>query len=181
MSAGAPVAATTPAQTAWRGEYVEIAGDGETWRFYRCLRCGGELTDPDNQEGYGPDCKKRRELDWRTTRRETLKADRQRFRVDRDPPQHAAPKPPPAKRSAKRRSKGKAKPKAQLKAPSNTYWWITAKFDSDCSNCRRRIKKGARVAFRAASGKKKKRVLCQLCVKGPTGPKRVVLSKDLRR
>jgi len=174
MSANSSAAADTPALTAsaakWRGEYVEIDADGESWRFYRCLRCGGNLTDPANQEGYGPDCKKRRELDWRTTRREALKADRERYRTDRNPPQHR-PKAEPVL------PRGQALDKSKLKRPSNVYWWINAKFDSKCSNCKHRIAKGTKAAYR----KKKKRMLCVTCANGPAGPRRIVRSQEIRR
>jgi len=65
---------------AWKGEYIEVLTD-RSWRFYRCIRCGGELKTP-TQDGYGPACKQRRPLDWRTERRKILKEDRQRYRQD---------------------------------------------------------------------------------------------------
>lgn len=66
---------------AWRGEFVELGVDGE-WRFHRCIRCDGALSKP-NQDGYGPECKRHRPLDWRTERRKKLNADRRRYREDR--------------------------------------------------------------------------------------------------
>lgn len=67
-------------EVAWRGEWIEVLTD-RSWRFYRCIRCEGTLKTP-TQEGYGPACKRRRPLDWRTERRKKLKEDRIRYRQD---------------------------------------------------------------------------------------------------
>lgn len=69
-------------EVAWRGEFVEVTTD-EEWRFHTCIRCHGELKKP-NQDGYGPECKRHRPLDWRTERRKVLNEDRKRYREDRD-------------------------------------------------------------------------------------------------
>ena len=65
----------------WRGRWVEWFTD-DTWRFHTCLRCEGEL-EGDNQDGYGPECRRRRPLDWRTARRKALKEDRAAYRADK--------------------------------------------------------------------------------------------------
>ena len=85
-----------PQSAAWRGAYVETDGEGN-WRFYRCLRCDKNLNVA-NDEGYGPECKKHRPLDWRSARREALKADREAYRRDHSPTRGG--KPPSAKQLA---------------------------------------------------------------------------------
>ena len=64
----------------WRGEFIELAADGKTWRFHTCIRCHGAMKKP-NHTGYGPECKARRPLDWRTERRKALAGDRAAYRA----------------------------------------------------------------------------------------------------
>lgn len=66
----------------WRGEFVELAADGKTWRFHTCLRCHAPLKTP-NHDGFGPECRNKRALDWRRERREALAKDRAAYRADR--------------------------------------------------------------------------------------------------
>lgn len=73
--------ATKNLSVKWRGRWVEWLTDG-TWRFHTCIRCEGPLKTP-NQDGYGPECKRRRELDWRLTRRMKLAEDRAHYRQER--------------------------------------------------------------------------------------------------
>lgn len=80
----------TPWDGAWQGEYVEVTPDGINWRFHSCLRCGKPLKTP-NDEGYGPECKKHRPLDWRTEKRKALAADRELWRRNRSPARHDKP------------------------------------------------------------------------------------------
>jgi len=81
---------STPWNGVWRGAYIEVAANGEDWRFYRCLRCGKDLTSPNSEDGYGPECKKRRPLDWRAQQRKARKEDRETWRAQ-------TPIPPTAK------------------------------------------------------------------------------------
>lgn len=74
---------SNPAEPAvkWRGRWVEWLTDG-SWRFHTCLRCEGALEGA-SQDGYGPECWRRRPLDWRTARRKALQEDRRNYRADR--------------------------------------------------------------------------------------------------
>ena len=65
----------------WRGRFIEWLTD-DTWRFHTCLRCEMPLKTP-TTEGYGPECRRRRPLDWRAQVRNARAEDRARYQRER--------------------------------------------------------------------------------------------------
>lgn len=64
----------------WRGQWIEWLSD-DSWRFHTCLRCERAMTTP-TQNGYGPECLRRRPLDWRTQVRRARAEDRKRYQQE---------------------------------------------------------------------------------------------------